>query len=270
MEKTSTLVNNVYTNAKEYIHLKTRSIKLEVYDKASASAASAVNGAVIAVLGLCAFLFLNVGLAYALSDAFNSTKWGFLALGGIYVVLIGIFLAVKGSVDKKIKNSIVTKMSKNAMTDYDMMVKEKDSVNAQLERAETLVKGNIEELKDNVDVLVEDFKKLKEDVQRFKHLFGHHDTPAGSNAQASYQQPQDIHHEKNGTLQKLAISTIVELIINRFVVKDVTSIKKAILPILAKVLVTTKIMNKPDGTTSSNGEGSGFIGTLKSKLAKFL
>src|SRR3954470_20345503 len=107
MEKTSTLVNNVYTNAKEYIHLKTRSVKLETYDKVAGAVSGAVNGAVIAVLGLCAFLFLNVGIAYALSDAFESTKLGFLTLGGIYLVLMGIFFAMKAGISKKIKNSVV-------------------------------------------------------------------------------------------------------------------------------------------------------------------
>jgi hypothetical protein len=270
MEKTSTLVNNVYSNAKEYLHLKTRSVKLEAYDKVSGAAASTVNGAVLAVLGLCAFLFLNVGIAYALSDAFNSTKLGFLTLGGIYVVLMGIFMAVKGSVDRKIKNSIVAKMSNNAHTEYEVMLKEKDSVNAQLERAEVLVKGNIEELKDNVDVLVEDFKKLKQDVQRFKHLFGAHDE-TGATAHPHYEQPENIHHEKsNGTISKLAINTIVELIINRFVLKDVNSIKKAILPILAKAFINTKMTHAAEKEPGAPSESGGLLNTLKTKLAKFL
>src|SRR5688572_24464153 len=98
MEKTSTLVNNIYANAKEYIALKTRSVKLEAYDKAAGAVAGAVNGAVLGVLGLCAFLFLNVGVAYWLSEVFESTKLGFLALGGFYVLLIGIYFAAKKSV----------------------------------------------------------------------------------------------------------------------------------------------------------------------------
>ena len=33
MEKTSTLVNNIFSNTKEYLNLKTKSLKLEAYEK---------------------------------------------------------------------------------------------------------------------------------------------------------------------------------------------------------------------------------------------
>jgi len=269
MEKTSTLVNNIYTNAKEYIGLKTRSLKLEAYDKAAGAAAGAVNGAILAVLGLCAFLFLNVGVAYWLSEVFNSTKLGFLTLGGIYVVLIGIFLAVKKSIDTSIKNTIVKKMSSDAVTDYEGMIKEKITVNAQLERAETVVKGNIEELKDNIDTLVQDFKKLKEDVQRFRHLFGHHDHD-GSQENGEQEHSQNGHqnnHMGSGFVPKLAMSTIIEFLINKFVLKNTMGIKKALIPILAKAFFTSKMM-KSDGAPPK--EGDGFLAGLKSKLSKFL
>jgi hypothetical protein len=162
-------------------------------------------------------------------------------------------------------------MSKETVTDYEVMIKEKNTVNAQLERAETVVKGNIEELKDNIDILVEDFKRLKEDVQRFKHLFGAHDDHHHTKETAKQHNHTGANgsHTGNGSMfPKLAMSTVIELLINRFVLKDVSSLKKVILPILAKAFITTKVMNN-DGTAKSNGTG-GFLDTLKSKLSKFL
>jgi hypothetical protein len=266
MEKTSTLVNNIYANAREYISLKTRSVKFEVYDKAAGAVSGAVNGAIIAVLGLCAFMFLNVGVAYWLSEIFGSTKLGFLSLGGLYAVLLAVFFAFKGKISATVKNSVVAKVSKDQMNDYRLMIKEKDLVNAQLERAETVVKGNIEELKDNIDTLVEDFKKIKEDVQKFRNLFGHSDhNGEGHEADHSRQQPNQ--KSSGGMLPKLAVSTIVELIINRFVLKDVHSLKKVILPIIAKAFINAKIMKPSDGT--SPPKTGGILDSLKSKLARF-
>lgn len=268
MEKTSTLVHNIFTNAKEYISLKTRAVKLDVYDKAASSVSGAVNGAIMAVLGLCAFIFLNVGVAYWLSEVFESTKLGFLTLGGIYVVLLGIFFALKNKIATSVKNSIVVKMSKETITDYEVMMKEKHTVDAQLERAETVVKGNIEELKDNIDTLVEDFKRLKEDVQRFRNIFGHHDND--HHVQKSNFASQDHHHAKSGggLFPKVAMSTILELLINKFVLKDVISLKKTILPIVAKAFITNKMgQNNGNGSTS---QPHGIIETLKAKLSKFL
>lgn len=266
MEKTSTLVNNIYSNGKEFISLKTREIKLEVYDKVSGAAAGAVNGAVLGVLGLCAFIFLNVGVAYWLSEVFESTKLGFLSLGGIYVLLIGIFFALRNSISKSIKNSIVVKMSDNAVSDYDTLIKEKNTISAQLERAETVVKGNMEELKDNIEILVQDVKRLKEDIQRFRNIFGHHDTDEKENEQMQHQQ-QNGHAASGkgaGMLPKVAFSALLELLINKFVLKDLVPVKKSILPTLAKALISSKVMN---GNGSSQ-KGAGIIHIIR-KLASF-
>jgi len=103
MEKTSTLVNSIFSNAKEYVNLKTKSLKLEAYEKTADAVAGSVNGGVLFVVGLCAFIFLNVGVAYWLSEVFMSTKLGFLTLGAFYVVVMGVYLGVKNQVGMSIK-----------------------------------------------------------------------------------------------------------------------------------------------------------------------
>jgi hypothetical protein len=160
MEKTSTLITNVFNNGREYLQLKSQSLQLEVYDKVSGLVAGVVNGAVIAILSVLALLFLNIGLGFALSVAFKSHVWGFLSLGGIYILFLGIFLASRKSVDLKVKNAIVAKLSDDRYSEYEKLMSDRLQLKAELQRSETLVKGNAEELKENLEILAEDFKRL--------------------------------------------------------------------------------------------------------------
>lgn len=266
MEKTSTLITNVFNNGREYLQLKSKSLQLEVYDKVSGLVAGMANGLMIAVLSIFALLFVNVGLGFALSVAFKSHVWGFLALGGIYIVLLGIYMAVRNTVDLKIRDTVVGKLSDDRYSEYDKMMKDRKQLNAELERSETLVKGNAEELKENVEILAEDFKKLKEDIQRFRHLFSFGDQKQ-EEPKKGMQQEEATTGAKD--FKKMAVSTIAELIINRLVMKDVHSIKQLIWPTIAKVLVNAGI-TADKSTDQHKGESSGFLSSLKDKLAKFL
>jgi hypothetical protein len=264
MEKTSTLISNVFNNGKEYLHLKSRAVQLEVYDKVSGLVASAVNGTIIAVFSLFAILFLNIGLGFALSEAFNSHVWGFLSLGAIYLVLLGVFMGVRKPVDLKIKNTIVTNLSDERYTSYETLRSDRKQLKAELERSETLVKGNAEELKENLEIVAEDFKRLKEDIQRFRHIFSFGDQSESTSKQNGA--PQE---SKSGDFKKLALTTVAEMLINRVVMKDVHSIKQLIWPTIAKVLVNTGL-SKEKNTEEHKGEAGGFLKSLRDRLARFL
>ena len=161
MEKTSTLMTNVFNNGKEYLQLKSKSVQLDVYDRVSRLIAAMASGAIVALLSVFALLFLNIGLGFALSIAFRSHVWGFLCLGGLYLVLLGVFVAIRKPVDVKLKNALVSKLSENKYTEYDQVTRERKHLKAELERSENLVKGHARKLQENLEIMAEDFRKLK-------------------------------------------------------------------------------------------------------------
>jgi hypothetical protein len=258
MEKTSSLVNTIFSTTKEYINIKTKSVKLDAYEKMADTASAATNGAVIAVIGLFAFLFLNIGAGFWLSEVLESTKLGFLTLGGFYVVVLGIYFAVKNAVATKIKNSVVVSMSKNTFNDYAQLVKEKETIGLELTLAEAAVKQNIEELKDNLDTLVEDVKRIKRDFNKLKSNFVSDGPDHNHNG-----------HSENGANQRIgpkmpriAITSVLDLILNKLVFKNAGMIAKTLVPVVANALVTSTVF-KESGKTS-------LLENLKLKFAKFL
>jgi hypothetical protein len=242
MEKTSTLVNNIHSNTKTYINLRTKAIKLEIYERVTNLIASGISAAFIAMVALLAFMFLNVGVGFWLGYTFGSFAKGFFALGGFYLVVLGIYMAVRKSLVKNsVKNAVLLKVSKT-MNDYDLLVSEQVTVQGQLSLAETHLKENFDDLKENLNT-------LKEDINRVKgHFVSHKD------------------EEKNTTvgpkIPRIAITGALDLILNRLVLKNSGTIIKTLLPVITNALVTSKVF-KEDKTTS-------LFENLKLKFSKFL
>ena len=175
-----------------------------------------------------------------------------------------MFIVVRKQIDTKLKNAVVLKLSENKYTEYEQVTRERIHLKAELERSENLVKGNAKQLQENLEIMAEDLRKLKEDVQRFRSLFSFGEQkpeePQGGKAAGSSPVQE---------LKKMALTKVAELIINRLVVKDVNSIKQLIWPTLAKVLVSAGFSNEKN-TDEQKGESTGFLKSLISKLSKFL
>lgn len=264
MEKSSNLMSNFFNNGKEYLQLKSKSVQLDVYDRVTCLIAAMASGAIVALLSVLALLFINIGLGFALSIAFGSHVWGFLCLGGLYLVLLGIFMAIRKPLDLKLKNAVVSKLSENKYTEYGQVTKERNHLKTELGLSENMVKGNARKLQENLEIMAEDFRKIKEDVQRFRSLF--------SFGEQKPEEPKDGKAAGSSPVQelkKMALTKVAELIINRLVVKDVNSIKQRIWPTLAQVLVSAGISTEKN-TDEKTGESMGFLKSLISKLLKFI
>src|SRR5215211_4788074 len=74
-------------------------------------AAASVGGILMAFLGLFAFLFAFIGLAFWVGTLVNSTAGGFLIVAGFFALLMGLVIALKGRVIyPMIRNAIVKKV----------------------------------------------------------------------------------------------------------------------------------------------------------------
>lgn len=238
MEKVGEIVGDLYTNTHEYINLQTKSVKLEIYERVTNIIASGISGGFIALFGLFSFLFINFGLAYYLSDLFQSRTYGFFAVGGFYFLVLGIYLLLKDKIAKnKLKNNILLKVSKT-MDDYDAMLLEQEVVHAQVERSAELLKENIEDLKQKAEAAKEDFKKFK------SNFVADEGSPVGPK------------------IPRMVMTSAVDFIMKKVVLKNSGFIVKNLLPIVANTLLTSTVFNEEKKTS--------LLENLKLKLSKFL
>jgi hypothetical protein len=260
MEKTSTLVNTIFSTTKDYLAIKTKSIKLEIYENLANVSSSALNAVITSVIGLFAFMFLNIGVAYWLSEVLESTKLGFLTLGGFYIIVLGVYLMVKEQVAAKVKNAMIVKVSKETMRDYKEMVKEKEMIDLELKLAETAVVQNIHEAKENLNILVEDIKRLKRDFNKLKSNFVNDDSE--ENHTSTGQDGDPANKRVGPKIPRIAITSILDLLLTKVLFKKAGLIKRLVVPVITNALVTSTVF-KEDKKTS-------LIENLKLKFAKFL
>lgn len=241
MEKTSTLINNIYSGTTDYIRLQTRSAKLEIYERVTNLIESGISASVILLLGLFSFLFLNFGVALWLGDLMGSNRYGFFAVGGFYVVVLGLYVLLKDQVGKnKVRNMVLLKVSKTHK-DYDLLLKEQTLVHSQVQTTEKMILDNIHELKENIDTLKEDFTRLKEQFV------------TGGGEGEDHVGPK---------IPRVAITSLVDVVLQKVVLKNSGLLKRVFLPIIANTLLTSKAFNESKKTS--------LLENLKLKFSKFL
>lgn len=241
MEKTSTLVSSIYSGTTDYVHLQTRSLKLELYERITNVIASGISASFILLFGLFAFLFINFGLAFWLSEEFGSYKLGFMTLGGFYIIVLGLYLLFRDKIAKnKVKNAVLLKVSKSH-NDYDLLLQEQDIIHAQVDEKEKQIKESFEELKQNLETLKEDFQNLK------SHF---------------------VSEEKEGEehvgpkIPRIAITSLIDLLLKKVVFRKAGLVKKILFPVLANALVTSTVFKENKKTS--------LVENLKLKFSKFL
>lgn len=230
MEKTSEIVHDLYTNTREYINLQSKSVKLEVYERITNVIASGISSGFIALFGLFSFLFINFGFAFYLSEVFHSTVYGFLTVGAVYFVVLGLYLLLRNKIAKnKLKDTILLKVSKT-MHDYDAMLKEQNVVHAQVAASEERLKSNLEDLKQKAD----DFK-------------------------GNFIADENAH--KGPMVPRILLTSAVDLILKKFVLKKAGFLVKNIVPVVANTLLTSKLFHEDKKTS--------LVENLRLKLSRF-
>lgn len=243
MEKTGAIINNIYSESNEYVRLQIKSVKLEIYERVTNLIDSGISAALILLFGLFSFLFINFGLAFWIGELFNSTKIGFFLIGLFYFVALGLYLALKNKVAKnKVRNIVLLKVSKTH-NDYDLLLKEQKIVSAEVQKSETTIRDNFNELKENMETLKNDLNKIKE----------HFVTGAG-----------DEHSEERvgPKIPRLAVTSIVDLLIQKVFLRKAGLMKKTLVPIITNALLTSSLFKETKKTS--------LIENLKLKLSKFL
>jgi hypothetical protein len=224
MERTGELITKIYNDANEFIQLQSKSVKLEIYERVTNLISSGINAAILTIFGLIAFLFINIGLAFWLGEVFGSSKYGFLALGGFYLLVMVIYmLIISKSQNTKIKNSILFKVSKT-YNDYNTLVSEQETLKSNIKKSESQIKESVEELKSN-------FQALQDDLKKFKSNF-------------VTEQKDNANETVGATIPRLAMTTVVDLIMTRVLFRKAGLVKRTLLPLITNVLLTSSVFKE--------------------------
>ncbi len=88
MEDKKFSIKGVFQKSKEYIDTRFKLFRLKLVERSSRLIASLIVDMVKTVFALFVLFFLSLALGFYLSELLGSSSLGFLATGGIFVLLI--------------------------------------------------------------------------------------------------------------------------------------------------------------------------------------
>jgi len=96
----------------DYLAARLKLLKFEIYEKTAKIAASMFSAFVIVLLAMLVALFLSISLGFYLGDLFGSTGTGFLAVTGIYLILLVPFIVFRKKwIEKIIVNRVLDQLT---------------------------------------------------------------------------------------------------------------------------------------------------------------
>lgn len=104
MEEKKFSMNGVFQKSKEYIDTRFKLFKLKLVERSSRLIASLIMDMVKIVFTLFVIFFLSLALGFYLSELLGSSALGFLATGGIFVVLIVLIVSFEDRLERLFMN----------------------------------------------------------------------------------------------------------------------------------------------------------------------
>lgn len=95
MENTFAKAEDLAEHVKEYINNRMDAVKLNTAEKSSKLAATVIASVVVAMFFISFLFFASIALAFVFSKLTGGLWWGFLIVGGIYLLLGAIVWALK-------------------------------------------------------------------------------------------------------------------------------------------------------------------------------
>lgn len=104
MEERKFSLNGVFQKSKEYIDTRLKLARLKFVERSSRLIASLITDGLKGILALFVVFYLSLALGFYLSELLGSSALGFLATGGIFVVLILIVSAFENPLERFFMN----------------------------------------------------------------------------------------------------------------------------------------------------------------------
>lgn len=120
MQETFAKAEELAEHVKEYIHNRMDAVKLDTAEKTSKVAALVIAAVTVAVFIFSFLFFASVALAFVFSNVTGSLAWGFLIVGGIYLLLgIIIWLLKDRIIQLPIMNALLQQLFRDEDEDDD-------------------------------------------------------------------------------------------------------------------------------------------------------
>ena len=104
MEERKFSLNGVFQKSKEYIDTRLKLARLKFVERSSRLIASLITDGLKGILALFVIFYLSLALGFYLSELLGSSALGFLATGGIFVVLIIVLSAFENPLERFFMN----------------------------------------------------------------------------------------------------------------------------------------------------------------------
>lgn len=104
MEERKFSINGVYQKSKEYIDTRFKLFKLKLVERSSRLIASLITDGLKGILAVFVVFYLSLALGFYLSELLGSSALGFLATGGIFILLIIIVSAFENPLERFFMN----------------------------------------------------------------------------------------------------------------------------------------------------------------------
>jgi len=90
-------------NVQAYVENRLNYLKLDVFKKTMLGITTLIKVILVSVLGLISFFFLSIALAIWLGDVLGKPSYGYLLVGGFYILLIVfVLLFAKKAIERLI------------------------------------------------------------------------------------------------------------------------------------------------------------------------
>src|SRR5690606_31281932 len=97
-------IKGVFQKSKEYIDTRFSLVKLKLVERSSRLIASLLVDGVKAILAVFVIFYLSLALGFYLSELLGSSSLGFLATGGVFVLLIVVVSLFETRMERVLMN----------------------------------------------------------------------------------------------------------------------------------------------------------------------
>lgn len=116
MEETFVKAEELAEHVKQYINNRMDAVKLNTAEKSSKLLATVIASVVVAMFFITFLFFASTALAFVFSRITGALSWGFLIVGGIYLMLGAIIWLLK---DRILQLPIMNALLQQLFTDNE-------------------------------------------------------------------------------------------------------------------------------------------------------
>jgi hypothetical protein len=113
----TTLLSTLKANLKEWVEIRIRLLKLELFEKISVLGSFIIYGLVIINLLFFIFLFAFIALGLLLGKWLNSIACGFAAVSLFYLVILAVLLIFRKCIFTGIQNLLLKELNPGTKDD---------------------------------------------------------------------------------------------------------------------------------------------------------